>query len=100
MHFLPLQRLLPAESAKDLYTFWLRAFAYRRGHLHLQTELAHFVFLASNNARGYLRFDDMMNDIVFEFAALESLAGSEKVIHEAWTVLESTVNKEFVRLYS
>jgi hypothetical protein len=41
-----------------------------------------------------------MNDIVFEFAALESLAGSEKVIHEAWTVLESTVNKEFLRSYS
>lgn len=100
MHFLTLQRLLPVESPKDLYIFWLRALAYRRGHEHLSNELAHFVFLTSNSSRSSVMFDHMMDDITYEFAALETPSGSTRDIKKAWTTLESMVNKEFIKSYS
>jgi hypothetical protein len=100
MHFLTLQRLLPVESPKDLYIFWLRALAYRRGHEHLSGELAHFVFLNSNTARAAVKFDQVMDDITYEFASLESPSGTPRDVRKAWTALESIVNKEYLTTHS
>lgn len=100
MHFLTLQRLLPVESPKDLYVFWLRALAYRRSHEHLSGELAHFVFLSSNTSRTVVTFDPVMDDITYEFAALETPHGTPRDIKKAWTTLESMVNKEYLKSYS
>lgn len=98
MHFLTLDKLLPIESQKDLYIFWLSALAYRRGHKHLESELANYVFIKSNEARKNIRLSDTMDDINFEFAALETPASSSKEANKAWLHLETIVNKEFLKL--
>lgn len=98
MYFLTLDKLLPVESQKDLYIFWLAALAYRRGHKHLEKELANYVFVKSNEARKDVRLSDTMDDINFEFANLENLPTSSKETNKAWLRLETIVNKEFLKL--
>lgn len=98
MHFLTLNKLLPVESQKDLYIFWLSALAYRRGHKHLEKELANYIFVKSNEARKSIRLNDTMDDINFEFANLENLPSASKETNKAWLHLETTVNKEFLKI--
>jgi len=95
MHFLHLDKLLPVEDERDLYVFWLAALAFRRSHKHLDNELANYVFLRSNEARSVVNIDSTMDDITYEFAALETPPSSGREINKAWTRLESIVNKAF-----
>jgi hypothetical protein len=100
MYFLMLDKLLPIESQKDLYMFWLRALAYRRGHEHLEKELANYVFLISNKARKMIQFNTVMDDITYEFAALETPPTGKREKNALWLLVESNVNKEFLRTHS
>jgi len=95
MHFLHLDKLLPVEDERDLYVFWLAALAFRRSHKHLDKELANYVFLRSNEARGVIHLDSIMDDIVYEFASLETPPSNSREVNKAWTRLESMVNKAF-----
>jgi len=105
MHFLKLDKLLPIETPKDLYLFWLSSLAFRKNHRHLEKQLANYVFLNSNKAKLNVKFDYTMEDINFEFNALENVGNSDTgdfdINDEAdrqWRNLETIVNKEFIRL--
>jgi hypothetical protein len=107
MHFLKLDKLLPIESDKDLYNFWLASLAFRKSHRHIEKELANYIFLKSNETRKILKFDPTIDDIIFEFAALETpgQSGSDAVdpadyADRLWNRLESIVNKEFIYRFS
>ena len=104
MHFLKLEKLLPIETTKDLYLFWLSSLAFRKNHRHLEKKLANFVFLNSNKAKLNVKFDYTMEDINFEFNALESVGESdigefyiEDEADKQWRVLETIVNKEYIK---
>lgn len=105
MHFLKLDKLLPIETTKDLYLFWLSSLAFRKSHRHLEKKLANYVFLNSNKARLNVTFNYTMDDINFEFNALESVGdadtGEFSIDDQAdkqWRILEDIVNKEFMQL--
>lgn len=105
MHFLKLDKLLPIETTKDLYLFWLSSLAFRKNHRHLEKELANYIFLASNKAKNNVTFDYTMDDINFEFNALESVGDSDTGdfsknddTDKHWRNLETSVNKEFLKL--
>lgn len=102
MHFLKLNKLLPIETTKDLYIFWLTSLAFRKNHRHLEKKLANYVFLASNKSKLNVKFDSTMDDINFEFAALETVGNSDSgdfshddEADQAWQRLEHIVNDEF-----
>lgn len=100
MLFLTLNKLLPIESQHDLYIFWQAALALRRSRPHTQKQLAQYVFATSNLTRKTLHFDDMMNDITYEFAALETPAVNARETHAMWIRLENIVNSEFLKITS
>ena len=104
MHFLKLDKLLPIETTKDLYLFWLASLAFRKNHRHLEKKLANYVFINSNKAKLNVTFDYTMEDINFEFNALESVGMSDiedyYIDDEAdkqWRLLEAIVNKEYLK---
>jgi hypothetical protein len=104
MHFLKLDKLLPIETAKDLYIFWLTALAFRKNSRHLEKKLANYVFLASNQARKNVVFDDVLDDITFEFNQLETLGDSDigtfdrsDEANKQWRRLETIVNTEYLK---
>jgi len=105
MHFLTLKKLLPIETTKDLYIFWLTSLAFRKNHRHLEKKLANYVFLASNTSKLNVTFDSTMDDINFEFAALEFVGTSDtgEFSHDdeadqAWQRLDKMVNDEFTKV--
>jgi len=104
MHFLKLDKLLPIETTKDLYLFWLASLAFRKNHRHLEKKLANYVFINSNKAKLNVTFDYTMEDINFEFNALESVGESdtgefyiEDEADKQWRLLETIVNKEYLK---
>jgi len=104
MHFLKLDKLLPIETEKDLYIFWLTSLAFQKNHRHLEKKLANYVFVNSNKSKLNVKFDYTMEDINFEFKALETVGDSDTddsyINDEAdkqWRQLESVVNKEFLK---
>lgn len=104
MHFLKLDKFLPIETPKDLYLFWLSSLAFRKNHRHLEKKLANYVFLSSNKARNNVSFDYTMDDINFEFNALENVGDSDTQDYyvddetdKQWRMLENIVNKEFLK---
>ena len=105
MHFLKLDKFIPIETKKDLYLFWLSSLAFRKSHRHLEKKLANYVFLASNKAKLNVTFDYTMEDINFEFNALEAVGDADTgdffiddTADRQWRMLEATVNKEFLKL--
>jgi hypothetical protein len=97
MHFIELDKLLPVESIKELYLFWLGAFAYRRGHKHVEKEVAQYVFLKSNEMRSNIRFNDTIDAFTYDFADLAAI-DKKAHAHKEWAILESRINKEFLQL--
>ena len=104
MHFLKLDKLLPIETTKDLYLFWLSSLAFRKSHRHLEKKLANYIFVSSNKSRNNITFDYTMDDINFEFNALENVGSSDTgdfdtndEADKQWQRLEAIVNKEFVK---
>ena len=102
MHFLTLDKLLPIETQNDLYLFWLSCLAFRKNHRHLEKELADYVFTSSNKAKEAVSFDYAMENINFEFKALETVGHSDtKTYHrndeadKQWQALEIIVNEAF-----
>jgi hypothetical protein len=107
MHFLKLDKHFPLESEKDLYVFWLACLAFRKSHRHIEKELAQYVFLKSNETRSLVPFNSTMDDITFEFAALETPGESGNPTVDSldfadrlWNRLDSVVNKEFLKHFS
>jgi hypothetical protein len=105
MHFLKLDKLLPIETKKDLYIFWLASLAFRKNYRHLEKQLANYVFLQSNKSKLNVTFDYTMDDINFEFNALETVGDSDSgefyendEADAQWKILDSIVNKEFLKL--
>ena len=104
MHFLKLDKFLPIETTKDLYIFWLASLDFRKNHRHLEKKLANYIFLNSNKAKLNVTFDYTMDDINFEFNALESVGDSDTGEYDVndtadkeWRTLEAIVNKEFLK---
>jgi hypothetical protein len=104
MHFLKLDKLLPIESTKDLYLFWLTCLAFQKNHRHLEKALANYVFLASNKARKNIIFDSVLDDITYEFNALETVGDSDTgefergdSANKQWRRLDTRVNKEYIK---
>jgi len=71
----------------------------------MEKKLANFVFLAANKSKLNVTFDSTMDDINFEFAALEFVgsADDDDFYHDdeadqQWQRLERLVNEAFLQI--